>query len=86
MWLVVVVILKLFVLQLQAKYILGVTVIMLLGRGSSDGVKIPKLVDKLNDLNVITVFCGGQFSAALTFHGEETVVVNIFSLHKNLGI
>ena len=41
-----------------------------LGRGGSDGSKIPKIVDKLLDQNVVKVFCGGQFSAALTAHGE----------------
>ncbi|XP_015113813.1 E3 ubiquitin-protein ligase HERC2 [Diachasma alloeum] len=41
-----------------------------LGRGGSDGSKIPKIVDKLLDVNVIKVYCGGQFSAALTAQGE----------------
>ncbi|RLU17868.1 hypothetical protein DMN91_010107 [Ooceraea biroi] len=41
-----------------------------LGRGDSDGSKTPKIVDKLLDINVVKVFCGGQFSAALTAHGE----------------
>ena len=41
-----------------------------LGRGGSDGSKIPKIVDKLLDINIVKVFCGGQFSAALTIHGE----------------
>ncbi|XP_015510519.2 E3 ubiquitin-protein ligase HERC2 [Neodiprion lecontei] len=41
-----------------------------LGRGGSDGTKTPKIVDKLLDINVVKVFCGGQFSAALTAYGE----------------
>lgn len=41
-----------------------------LGRGGSDGSKTPKIVDKLLDINVVKVFCGGQFSAALTARGE----------------
>ncbi|XP_048506982.1 E3 ubiquitin-protein ligase HERC2 isoform X2 [Athalia rosae] len=41
-----------------------------LGRGGSDGIKTPKIVDKLSDVNVVKVFCGGQFSAALTAYGE----------------
>ncbi|XP_020288916.1 E3 ubiquitin-protein ligase HERC2 isoform X1 [Pseudomyrmex gracilis] len=41
-----------------------------LGRGGTDGSKTPKIVDKLLDINVVKVFCGGQFSAALTAHGE----------------
>ncbi|XP_011304625.1 E3 ubiquitin-protein ligase HERC2 [Fopius arisanus] len=41
-----------------------------LGRGGSDGSKIPKIVDKLLDVNVTKVYCGGQFSAALTAQGE----------------
>ncbi|KAK0097381.1 hypothetical protein PV326_002182 [Microctonus aethiopoides] len=41
-----------------------------LGRGGSDGTKIPKIIDKLLDINVVKVYCGGQFSAALTAHGE----------------
>ncbi|XP_072748341.1 E3 ubiquitin-protein ligase HERC2 [Anoplolepis gracilipes] len=41
-----------------------------LGRGGTDGSKTPKIVDKLLDINVVKVFCGSQFSAALTAHGE----------------
>ncbi|KAL2717183.1 E3 ubiquitin-protein ligase HERC2 [Vespula squamosa] len=41
-----------------------------LGRGGSDGSKTPKIVDKLLDINVIKVYCGNQFSAALTIQGE----------------
>ncbi|XP_015606913.1 E3 ubiquitin-protein ligase HERC2 isoform X2 [Cephus cinctus] len=41
-----------------------------LGRGGADGSKIPKIVDKLLDINVVKVYCGGQFSAALTAYGE----------------
>ncbi|XP_078045783.1 E3 ubiquitin-protein ligase HERC2 [Augochlora pura] len=41
-----------------------------LGRGGCDGSKTPKIVDKLLDINVTKVYCGGQFSAALTAYGE----------------
>lgn len=41
-----------------------------LGRGGSDGSKIPKIVDKLLDIDVVKVYCGGQFSAALTAQGD----------------
>ncbi|XP_015429351.1 PREDICTED: LOW QUALITY PROTEIN: E3 ubiquitin-protein ligase HERC2 [Dufourea novaeangliae] len=41
-----------------------------LGRGGCDGSKTPKIVDKLLDINVAKVYCGGQFSAALTAYGE----------------
>jgi E3 ubiquitin-protein ligase HERC2 len=41
-----------------------------LGRGGSDGSNVPKIVEKLLDQNVIKVYCGGQFSAALTANGE----------------
>lgn len=40
------------------------------GRGGSDGSKMPKLVDKLQDVEVIKVFCGAQFSLALTKTGS----------------
>ncbi|XP_017887257.1 E3 ubiquitin-protein ligase HERC2 [Ceratina calcarata] len=41
-----------------------------LGRGGWDGSKTPKIVNKLLDINVAKVYCGGQFSAALTAYGE----------------
>lgn len=41
-----------------------------LGRGGCDGSKTPKIVDKLLDINVAKVYCGQQFSAALTAYGE----------------
>ncbi|XP_034934449.1 E3 ubiquitin-protein ligase HERC2 [Chelonus insularis] len=41
-----------------------------LGRGGSDGSNLPKIVDKLLDIDVVKVYCGGQFSAALTAQGE----------------
>ncbi|XP_076284957.1 E3 ubiquitin-protein ligase HERC2 isoform X1 [Lasioglossum baleicum] len=41
-----------------------------LGRGGCDGSKTPKIVDKLLDINVMKVYCGSQFSAALTAYGE----------------
>ncbi|XP_071532835.1 E3 ubiquitin-protein ligase HERC2 isoform X2 [Panulirus ornatus] len=40
-----------------------------LGRGGSDGSKVPKLVDKLQDQEVCRVFCGAQFSLALSKSG-----------------
>ncbi|MBN3299656.1 HERC2 ligase, partial [Amia calva] len=41
-----------------------------LGRGGSDGCKTPKLVEKLQDLDIVKVCCGSQFSVALTKHGQ----------------
>lgn len=41
-----------------------------LGRGGSDGSKIPKLVDKLQDVVVDEVYCGTQFSLALSRDGK----------------
>ncbi|XP_041862098.1 E3 ubiquitin-protein ligase HERC2 isoform X2 [Melanotaenia boesemani] len=41
-----------------------------LGRGGSDGCKTPKLVEKLQDLNMVKVCCGSQFSVALTKDGQ----------------
>lgn len=41
-----------------------------LGRGGSDGCKSPKLVEKLQDLDVVKVCCGSQFSVALTKDGQ----------------
>ncbi|KAH0501347.1 E3 ubiquitin-protein ligase HERC2 [Microtus ochrogaster] len=41
-----------------------------LGRGGSDGCKTPKLIEKLQDLDVIKVRCGSQFSIALTKDGQ----------------
>ena len=40
-----------------------------LGRGGSDGCKVPKIIDQLQGLDVVRVFCGVQFSAALTKMG-----------------
>ena len=41
-----------------------------LGRGGSDGCKTPKLIEKLQDLDVVKVRCGSQFSVALTKDGQ----------------
>lgn len=40
-----------------------------LGRGGSDGCKIPMLIDDLIGKSVVKVECGSQFSMALTRHG-----------------
>lgn len=40
-----------------------------LGRGGSEGSKTPKVIDTLQSLGVVRVFCGAQFSAALTRDG-----------------
>lgn len=39
------------------------------GRGRNEGSKVPKLVDRLQELNVTKVYCGAQFSVALTSSG-----------------
>ncbi|XP_068720941.1 E3 ubiquitin-protein ligase HERC2-like [Montipora capricornis] len=41
-----------------------------LGHGGSDGSKTPKIVDTLQSLGVARVFCGSQFSVALTRDGQ----------------
>ncbi|KAK7864133.1 hypothetical protein R5R35_007650 [Gryllus longicercus] len=41
-----------------------------LGRGGSDGSKQPKQVDKLSGVDVVRVYCGAQFSLALTRNGS----------------
>ncbi|XP_016124312.1 E3 ubiquitin-protein ligase HERC2-like [Sinocyclocheilus grahami] len=41
-----------------------------LGRGGSDGCKTPKLVEKLQDWDIVKVCCGSQFSVALTKDGQ----------------
>ncbi|KAK7486952.1 hypothetical protein BaRGS_00021768, partial [Batillaria attramentaria] len=40
-----------------------------LGRGGSDGSKTPKLIEKLMGQDVVRVFCGAQFTLALTKSG-----------------
>lgn len=40
-----------------------------LGRGGSDGCKVPLKIDSLGGLGVIKVECGSQFSVALTRSG-----------------
>lgn len=41
-----------------------------LGRGGSDGCKVPQKVDALANNGVIKVECGSQFSIALTKSGH----------------
>lgn len=41
-----------------------------LGHGGSEGCKTPKVIDKLQTLGVARVFCGSQFSMALTRDGQ----------------
>ena len=40
-----------------------------LGRGGSDGCKVPMKVEALQGLGVVKVECGSQFSVALTDTG-----------------
>ena len=40
-----------------------------LGRGGSDGCKAPKVIERLMGQDVIKVYCGAQFSLALTKSG-----------------
>jgi E3 ubiquitin-protein ligase HERC2 len=40
-----------------------------LGRGGSDGSTTPRQVDRLHDLEVVKIRCGGQFSVALCSNG-----------------
>lgn len=41
-----------------------------LGHGGSDGCRAPRIIDKLQSLGVVRVFCGSQFSVALTRDGQ----------------
>lgn len=41
-----------------------------LGRGGSEGCLVPQQVEKLNNVGVIQIECGAQFSLALTESGE----------------
>jgi len=41
-----------------------------LGRGGSDGCKSPKAIDRLQGLGIVKVYCGMQFSLALTRDGS----------------
>lgn len=41
-----------------------------LGRGGSDGSKVPRLVDKLQDIVIVEVYCGAQCSFAVSKEGK----------------
>lgn len=41
-----------------------------LGRGGSDGTKVPCLIDKIQNVHIIDVYCGVQFSMALSKDGR----------------
>lgn len=41
-----------------------------LGRGGSDGCKVPVKIDALTSIEICTVACGSQFSVALSKTGE----------------
>lgn len=41
-----------------------------LGRGGSEGSKIPRLIEKLQDIIITDVFCGAHFSVALSDEGK----------------
>lgn len=41
-----------------------------LGRGGSEGCNVPHNIERLNNLGVIQIECGAQFSLALTKVGE----------------
>lgn len=45
-------------------------IIIVLGRGGSDGCAVPMNIERLNTLGVVQVECGAQFSLALTRDGE----------------
>lgn len=42
----------------------------IIGRGGSDGCKVPMKIESLAGLGVIKVECGSQFSVALTRSGS----------------
>lgn len=41
-----------------------------LGRGGSDGSKLPRVVDKLQNVEITEVYCGTHFSVALSKEGQ----------------
>ncbi|XP_025832237.1 E3 ubiquitin-protein ligase HERC2 [Agrilus planipennis] len=41
-----------------------------LGRGGSDGSKIPKLIEELQNVEITQVYCGTQFSLAVSKEGQ----------------
>ncbi|XP_044756400.1 E3 ubiquitin-protein ligase HERC2 [Coccinella septempunctata] len=41
-----------------------------LGRGGFEGTKVPKLIDKLQNVEIVDVYCGDQFSLALSKDGK----------------
>ncbi|KAJ8985747.1 hypothetical protein NQ317_014400 [Molorchus minor] len=41
-----------------------------LGRGGSDGSKVPRLVEKLQNIEITDVYCGPHFSVALSSEGK----------------
>ena len=53
-----------------------------LGRGGSDGCKVPARIDTLQGLGVVKVECGSQFSLALT--GSGAVYTWYLSLSSSL--
>lgn len=44
-------------------------ILYVIGRGGNESSKIPKLIEALFDVKIIRVFCGSQFSVALTVDG-----------------
>lgn len=55
---------------MQSFYIRGDGDFGKLGRGGSEGCFIPQPIERLNDVGVIQIECGAQFSLALTKAGE----------------
>lgn len=45
-------------------------VLCIVGRGGSDGCKLPMKIESLAGLGVVKVECGSQFSVALTRSGS----------------
>ena len=41
-----------------------------LGRGGNEACKLPKVVGRLSSAGIVRVFCGSQFSAALSKNGH----------------
>lgn len=60
-----------------------------LGRGGSDGCKVPMRIDALQGMGVIKVDCGSQFSVALTKSGavytwlEQQKAVELLNIIKH---
>lgn len=55
-----------------------------LGRGGSDGSKVPRLIEKLQNVNIINIYCGPHFSVALSKDGQVYTWGKVFIFYNEL--